>query len=80
MHLWCHRMVSKYDTKRNETEIQGEDIQIAVEGIMKNEKKLRYAAALFALNQSAAFCRMPKGRKKLGNVDYKLMYFYKCIF
>ena len=47
---------------------------------MENEKKLRYAAALFALNPSAAFCRMPKGRKKLGNVDYKLMYFYKCIF
>ena len=80
MHLWCHRMVSKYVTKRKETEIQGEDVEIAVERIMKNEKKLRYAAALFELNPSAAFCGMPKGRKKLGNVDYKLMYSYKYIF
>ena len=63
MHLWYHTLISKCVTKRNETEIQGKNIEIAVEGIMKNEKKLRYAAALFALNPSAAFCGMPKGRK-----------------
>jgi len=41
---------------------------------MENEKKLRYAAALFGLNRSAAFCRMQKARTKLGNVESKLIF------
>jgi len=36
---------------------------------MENEKLLRYAAAMFALNPSAAFCRMQKARTKLGNLE-----------
>jgi len=51
-----------------------EDIEQTAEGVMENEKKLRYAAALFALNTSAAFWRMQKGRTDLGSVEYKLMF------
>ena len=49
-----------------------EDIEQTAEGVMENEKKLRYAAALFALNPSAAFCRMQKARMKVGNVEYNV--------
>jgi len=48
--------------------IQVQDIQKAVEAVM-NGKKLRQAAALLALNVSAAFCIMQKARRKLGNVE-----------
>jgi len=41
VHCGYQKMVSKYITKRNETEIQVEKIQKAAEVIMKNEKKLR---------------------------------------
>jgi hypothetical protein len=33
-------MVSKHTTKRNKAEIQVEDIEKAVEAVIKNEKKL----------------------------------------
>jgi hypothetical protein len=36
-----HRMVSKYMMKRNKPEIQVEDIEKAVDGVMRNEKRLR---------------------------------------
>jgi len=45
------------------------DIEQTAEGAMKNKKKLRSAAALFALNPSTAFCRMQKARMKLANVN-----------
>jgi len=48
--------------------IQVQDIQKAVGAVM-NGKKLRYAAAVFALNLSAAFCIMRKTRRKQGNVE-----------
>jgi len=48
--------------------IQVQDIQKAVGAVM-NGKKRRYAAAKFALNSSAAFCRMQKARRKLGSVE-----------
>jgi hypothetical protein len=41
VHFSYHRMVSKYMTKRNKPEIQVEDIEKAVDGVMKNEKMLR---------------------------------------
>jgi hypothetical protein len=34
-------MVSKYMMKRNKPEIQVEDIEKAVDAVMKNEKRLR---------------------------------------
>jgi hypothetical protein len=37
----CCRMVSKYMKKRNKPKIQVEDIEKAVDGVMKNEKRLR---------------------------------------
>jgi len=39
---------------------------------MENEKKLRYAAAMFALNPSAAFSGMEKARTKVANVEYNV--------
>jgi len=57
-----------------------EVIQKAVEAVMKDEKELREAAALFALSQSTPFCGVQKARNKLGNVESKLMYSCKCIF
>ena len=41
VHFKFHRMVSKHTTKGNKPEIQVEDIQKAVEAVIKNEKKLR---------------------------------------
>jgi hypothetical protein len=41
VHFRYHRMVSKYMTKRNKPYIQVEDIQKAVDGVIKNRKKLR---------------------------------------
>jgi len=55
-------------------------MQKAIEGAMKNEKKLPLAAALFVLNLSAAFCAVQRAREELGNVEYKLKYSCKCIF
>jgi len=48
------------------------DIEQTAEGVLENEKKLRYAAALFALNRSAAFCRMQNAGTRLGIVEYNV--------
>jgi len=45
------------------------NLEQTAKGAMKNKKKLRSAAALFALNTSTAFCQMQKARTKLGNVN-----------
>ena len=37
--------------------------------------KLRQAVALFALNASSTFYRVQKTRKKLGNVESKLLFY-----
>ena len=50
-----HKMFRKYIKKRNKPQIQVEDIEKAVEIVRKIEKKLREAAALFAINPSTAF-------------------------
>ena len=55
-------------------------MQKAIEEAMKNEKKLPLAAALFALNLSAAFCGVHRTRKEMGNVESKLMDSRKCVF
>jgi len=68
----CYTFVSECKTKRCKTDVLWEDIEQKAEGVMENEKKLPYAAALFALNRSAAFCRMQKARTKLGNVEYNV--------
>jgi len=39
---------------------------------MESEKKLRCDAAMYALNQSSAFCRIEKARTRLGNVEYNV--------
>jgi hypothetical protein len=41
VHVRCHRVVSKYVTERNKTEIQVGDIEKAVVTVVKNDKKLR---------------------------------------
>jgi len=64
----CHSLVNRYITKQNKSVIQVQDIQKAVEAVM-NGKKLRLAAALLALNVSAAFCLMQRTIRKLGNVE-----------
>jgi hypothetical protein len=57
-----HRVVCKYMTKGNKPEIQVEDIERAVGGVMKNGERLRYAAVLFVLNWCAALWGVLKGR------------------
>jgi hypothetical protein len=37
----CHKFVSEYKKKRNETDVLWEDIQQTTEGAMKSEKELR---------------------------------------
>ena len=41
VHCRYHRMFSKYMRQGNKTEIKCEDMEKAVETVMKNEKKLR---------------------------------------
>jgi hypothetical protein len=58
---------SKYVTQGNKNEIKWGDMEKAAETVMKNEKKLRYAAELLALNPSTAFCggkRKERNREK----------------
>ena len=55
-------------------------MQNAIAAALKYEKKLPLAAALFALNLSAAFCGVQRARKELGNVESKLMDSRKCVF
>jgi len=64
----CQNFVSECKTKRNKTGVLWEDIELPAGGVMENEKKLRYAAALLALNPSASFCQIQKARKELGIV------------
>jgi len=47
-----HSLVNRYITKQNKPVTQVQDIQKTVGAVM-NEMKLRYAAAIFALNPSA---------------------------
>ena len=68
------QVCQRVQTKRNKTDVLWEDIEQTAEGAMKNKKKLRSAAALFALNPSTTFYRTQKARTKLGNVESKLMF------
>jgi hypothetical protein len=57
-----------------------EVIETAVAAVLRNEKKLRKAAALFVLNSSTAVRGRQETRKRMGNVESAIVHLYTYIF